>query len=228
VPVQSGSDAVLDAMKRKYHRKDFETVCDYLLEHVPRLHLVTDFICGFPGETDADHAQSMALLKHYSFPGLNISQFYARPKTPAAKMKQLDSKVRKQRSREMTVLWKSYVRFADRVGERHNVLVTEMAKDGYHLVGHNKAFGHFLVPPAKDQDLMGKVVAVEIKEVGKFFIKSSFLHTSDTLWVSDGVSEPPQSQSRSTDTNNSYSHAYTAVMITLICLIALFSFLVAK
>merc|ERR1719245_360095 len=108
------------------------------MKHVPRVHIATDFICGFPTETAEDHTQSMQLLDKYKFSTLNISQFYPRPKTPAARMKKLDTKIVKGRSREMTKLFKSYVTFQDRIGERHNVLCTEMAKDGFHLVGHNQ------------------------------------------------------------------------------------------
>ena len=138
VPVQSGSDKVLNDMKRKYQIEHFEQVCDYLLEHVPRVHIATDFICGFPTEDEEDHEQSMRVLDKYKFSTLNISQFYPRPKTPAARMKKLDTKIVKNRSRAMTKLFKSYVNFGDRIGEEHNVLITEMAKDLYHFVGHNK------------------------------------------------------------------------------------------
>lgn len=55
LPVQSGSDAVLSAMRREYSAADFRTVADTLLQHVPGLSLATDIICGLPGETDADH-----------------------------------------------------------------------------------------------------------------------------------------------------------------------------
>lgn len=99
IPVQSGSNSVLDAMKRKYHVEDFEKVCDHLLEHCPRIHLSTDFICGFPNEVEEDHKESMRILSKYRFPTLNISQFYPRPKTPAARMKKLDTKIVKSRSR---------------------------------------------------------------------------------------------------------------------------------
>ena len=44
----------------------------------------------------------------------------------------------------MTKLFRSYISFTDRIGEKHCVLITEMAKDGWHFVGHNKCFDHFL------------------------------------------------------------------------------------
>eukprot|EP01084_Bolivina_argentea_P279799 478393_1 len=188
IPVQSASNNVLDSMKRKYHLKDFERVCDHLIENVPRIHLATDFICGFPTENENDHKLSLNLLNKYKFTTLNISQFYPRPSTPAARnMKKLDTKIVKNRSREMTKLFKSYINFGERIGEIHNVLITEMAKDGFHFVGHNKCFDHFLVPPSNKVDLMGKIVQVKIVLVGKFHLKSKIVHISNRLWVNNGL-----------------------------------------
>jgi threonylcarbamoyladenosine tRNA methylthiotransferase CDKAL1 len=92
VPVQSGSDTVLERMNREYSCKDFETVCAYLMEHCPALTIGTDIICGFPGETDAEHQDTLDLLSKFNIPIVNISQFYPRPGTIAARMKQLDTK----------------------------------------------------------------------------------------------------------------------------------------
>ncbi len=64
-------------------------MADALLARVPGLQLATDVICGFPGETDADHAASMALVAAYRFPHTHVSQYYARPGTPAARWKKV-------------------------------------------------------------------------------------------------------------------------------------------
>ena len=84
VPVQSGSDSVLHGMRREYTCAEFETVAKQLTAEVPEMTLATDIICGFPGETEADHDATLRLVSHYKFPILNISQFYPRQGTPAA------------------------------------------------------------------------------------------------------------------------------------------------
>jgi tRNA A37 methylthiotransferase MiaB len=89
IPVQSGSDAVLTAMNREYTAAEFRRVADTLLDKVPGLELATDIICGFPGETDEDFEETMALVRRYRFSHTHISQFYARPGTPAARMKKV-------------------------------------------------------------------------------------------------------------------------------------------
>lgn len=76
VPVQSGSNKVLDKMNREYMIEEFMEVCDFLIEHVPNITLATDIICGFPTEVEEDHEETIKLVERYKFPVLNISQFY--------------------------------------------------------------------------------------------------------------------------------------------------------
>lgn len=73
VPVQSGSNKVLDKMNREYGIEEFMEVCDFLLEYIPDITLATDIICGFPTETDEDYEETMKLVERYKFPVLNIS-----------------------------------------------------------------------------------------------------------------------------------------------------------
>jgi len=89
VPVQSGSNAVLDKMNREYTIEEFEEVCDFLKERVEKVTLATDIICGFPTENEEDHKETVKIVEKYKFPALNISQFYPRPGTVAAKWKRV-------------------------------------------------------------------------------------------------------------------------------------------
>lgn len=73
VPVQSGSNPVLDKMNREYTVEEFNEVCDFLKEHVPNMTLATDIICGFPTEDDAMHQETCKLVEYHKFPVLNIS-----------------------------------------------------------------------------------------------------------------------------------------------------------
>ncbi len=136
----------------------------------------------------------MDLIEKHKFPTLNISQFYPRPGTVAARMKKLDTKIVKSRSRKLTKLFKSYICFKERIGEIHRVLITEKARDGHHFVGHNKNYDHFLVPPMsdigrgkKDMDLMGCLVEVEILQLGKYHILSKITQKClENLWKWEG------------------------------------------
>ena len=108
VPVQSGSNAVLDKMNREYTIEEFSVVADYVIEHVPNMIVATDIICGFPTEEAPHHVETCELVKKYQFPVLNISQFYARPGTVAYKWKKVPSAEVKRRSGEMTKIFNSY------------------------------------------------------------------------------------------------------------------------
>jgi threonylcarbamoyladenosine tRNA methylthiotransferase CDKAL1 len=125
VPVQSGSDRILDAMRREYSSVDFRHVARYLMEHVPGITLATDIICGFPTETDEDHQQSVELVRDFHFPVLHISQFYPRPGTPAARMPRVPTQTVKQRSREITRLFESYQTYESMIGQLQMVWVTD-------------------------------------------------------------------------------------------------------
>jgi len=70
-------------MNREYTVEDFSKVASHLLENVPEMSICTDFICGFPGETDEEHQGTINLIKKFKFPVINISQFYPRPGTVA-------------------------------------------------------------------------------------------------------------------------------------------------
>jgi threonylcarbamoyladenosine tRNA methylthiotransferase CDKAL1 len=134
VPVQSGSDNVLRGMNREYTVGDFKKVADTLLRLVPDLHLATDIICGFPGETVEDFEATMALVKEYKFPQLHISQFYPRPGTPAARMKRVPTAEVKNRSRELTSLFESFNPYSGMEGRMERVWITDVASDRIHLV----------------------------------------------------------------------------------------------
>jgi tRNA-2-methylthio-N6-dimethylallyladenosine synthase len=86
LPVQSGSDRVLAAMKRGYTVLEYKSVVRRLRAARPDLSLTTDFIVGFPGETDADFEKTMALIDALGFDASFSFVFSPRPGTPAAEM----------------------------------------------------------------------------------------------------------------------------------------------
>lgn len=108
MPVQSGSNDVLDKMNREYTVEEFNEVCDFLKGEMPTMILATDIICGFPTEEPQHHKETCDLVKRHQFPVLNISQFYPRPGTVAAKWKQIITQDKKARSSEITDIFNSY------------------------------------------------------------------------------------------------------------------------
>ena len=84
LPVQSGSDRVLAAMKRGYTTLEYKSIVRRLRAVRPQLSLTSDFIVGFPGETDADFEQTMRLVEQVGFDGSFSFIYSPRPGTPAA------------------------------------------------------------------------------------------------------------------------------------------------
>lgn len=168
VPVQSGSDAVLTGMNREYTVGEFRKVVDTLCELVPGMQIATDIICGFPGETDEDFAETVNLVKDYQFPQVHISQFYPRPGTPAARMKKVPSNDVKKRSRELTSVFESFSPYQGMEGKVERIWVTMIATDGVHLVGHTKGYIQVLV--IAPDSMLGTSAVVRITSVGRWSV----------------------------------------------------------
>lgn len=86
----------------------FTFLSHYFFFRVPGITIATDIICGFPGETDQDFQETVKLVEEYRFPSLFINQFYPRPGTPAAKMKQVPAQVVRCLSHKVFHLASSY------------------------------------------------------------------------------------------------------------------------
>ena len=174
VPVQAGSNRVLDAMRREYTVEEYRRVCDFLLERVPGMTIATDIICGFPTETESDFERTMTLVGDYRLAITNISQFYPRPGTPAAKMKRINTQVVKNRSRRLTKLFESFTPYTDLVGKRMKVwFCTEDGQDGDGQkcsIGHNKSYVKVLVP--FDASFPGRSRMVTVKRAFRFHVEA--------------------------------------------------------
>ena len=86
MPLQSGSDTVLKAMRRSYRSAPYLGILDTVREHIPGAAITTDLIVGFPGETEADFQETLAVVRASRFTGAFTFQYSIRPGTPAATM----------------------------------------------------------------------------------------------------------------------------------------------
>ena len=102
LPVQSGSDRVLAAMNRRHGADDYRRLVDRLRAARPDLALASDFIVGFPGETDGDFRQTLGLVRDIGFSQAYSFKYSPRPGTPAADAgDQVDEKVKDERLRQL-------------------------------------------------------------------------------------------------------------------------------
>jgi len=101
IPVQSGSDAILDRMGRGYTVADFEEIITAFKKRFPEITLATDMIVGFPGETDEDFSKSLELIDRVRPNKVNITRYSRRPFTPLFLEKDCPDWIKKDRSRIM-------------------------------------------------------------------------------------------------------------------------------
>ena len=130
LPVQSGSDRVLAAMKRGYTALEYKSIVRRLRAARPGLSLTSDFIVGFPGETDADFEQTMRLAAEVDSTARSASPTAPRPGTPAAELADpVPPAVQQARLLRLSALLDAQYRaFSDAmVGTRQRVLVTGRA-----------------------------------------------------------------------------------------------------
>jgi tRNA-2-methylthio-N6-dimethylallyladenosine synthase len=164
LPVQSGSDRVLAAMKRGYTALEYKAIVRRLRAARPGISLSSDFIVGFPGETDDDFERTMALVEELGFDASFSFIYSARPGTPAADLPDdtpAEVKLRRLQRLQARIEAQAQAISAAMVGTRQRVLVEGRArKDATELSGRTS--NNRVVNFAGDARLIGHFVEVEI------------------------------------------------------------------
>jgi tRNA-2-methylthio-N6-dimethylallyladenosine synthase len=164
LPVQSGSNRVLRAMRRGYKREDYLRRVEAIKTARRRLALTSDIIVGFPGETSEDFDETMTLVEQCQYDSLYIFKYSERPGTPAANLVDDVSKQEKAaRFQALELLQKKIQRriYEDYVGRSVSVLVEgESAKSCFDMTGHSTC--HKVVNFPGDFSLTGRQVSVHI------------------------------------------------------------------
>jgi tRNA-2-methylthio-N6-dimethylallyladenosine synthase len=146
LPVQSGSNAVLKRMLRRYTRERYLEVAAALRAAVPSLTISTDIIAGFPGETDEEFAETVSLVDEAAFDDAYTFKYSVREGTPAERMKgHLPDAVASERLAQLIGVVRSQVRRRNisRLGEVHEALVERPAKRGDMMLARTRQ--NFLV-----------------------------------------------------------------------------------
>ena len=167
LPVQSGSDRILAAMNRKHTRKDYLDVIARLRASRTDLAFTSDFIVGFPGETESDFRNTLALVDEVGYAGAFSFIYSPRPGTPAAEMEeQLPADVKSERlQRLQSAITRNQRRFnAGFAGRTVDVLLEKPGKLPGQLVGRSPYLQAVQVMAPVDS--IGSVHRVTIDEVG--------------------------------------------------------------
>ncbi|MEZ5754938.1 MAG: tRNA (N6-isopentenyl adenosine(37)-C2)-methylthiotransferase MiaB [Paracoccaceae bacterium] len=163
LPVQSGSDRILKAMNRKHTREQYFRLIERIRAARPDILLSSDFIVGFPGESDADFADTMDLIRSVGFGASFSFKYSARPGTPAAEKAPVPAEVADARLQELQALITAQQRAAQEamVGREVGVLYEKAGRLPGQMVGKSD---HLHAVHVTDPDArVGDLVRVRIK-----------------------------------------------------------------
>jgi tRNA-2-methylthio-N6-dimethylallyladenosine synthase len=180
LPVQHASDSVLSAMKRGYTALEYKSIIRKMRAVRPDLTLSSDFIVGFPGETDEDFAKLLKMVEELNFDNSFCFIFSARPGTPAANLSDdTPYEVKLKRLQTLLALVESQANQISKnmLGNTERVLVEGLAKDGVNLQGRatNNRVIHFTAPDADIESLIGQMVDIRITEVLNYTLRGDLI-----------------------------------------------------
>jgi tRNA-2-methylthio-N6-dimethylallyladenosine synthase len=138
LPVQAGSDRILKAMNRQHTAADYLRIVERVRDARPDIAFASDFIVGFPGESDKDFEDTLGLVKAVGFAQAYSFKYSPRPGTPAAGMQlQVEEAVKDERLARLQALIneQSQAFNTATVGRRLPVLFSRAGKNGAHLSG---------------------------------------------------------------------------------------------
>lgn len=193
LPVQSGSDRVLTMMKRNHTALEYKSIIRKLRKVRPEIQISSDFIIGFPGETQEDFQQTMDLIAQVNF-DMSFSFIYsARPGTPAADMPDdVSENEKKERlyllQQRITQQAMQYSR--QMLGTEQRVLVEGPSKkDVMELTGRTET--NRIVNFVGTPDMIGKFVDIKITDVWTNSLRGDVIRTEDQMGLR--VQQSPQS-----------------------------------
>lgn len=166
LPVQSGSNRILRAMRRGYKIEDYLRRVDVIKSSRRRLALTSDIIIGFPGETSKEFEETLALVERCQYDSLYIFKYSERPGTPAAHL--ADDVTKQDKTTRFLTLESLQKDIQKRISEAHigcelRVLVEgKSAKSGHDLSGHSTC--HKVVNFPGDASLIGRQVIIRITD----------------------------------------------------------------
>ena len=162
LPVQSGSNRILKMMNRKHTREGYFSVVDSIRDARPDILLSSDFIVGFPGETDEDFSDTLDLVRQVGYGQAYSFKYSSRPGTPAAEKVGIDPILANERLQELQTLLTSqqHAVQASMVGREVSVLFEKKGRSDGQLIGKSEYMHavHAVAP----EHMLGQIIPVRI------------------------------------------------------------------
>jgi tRNA-2-methylthio-N6-dimethylallyladenosine synthase len=161
LPVQSGSTRMLDAMQRLYTREQYLERIAWMRAAKREISITTDVIVGFPGETEVDFAQTLALLDEVEYDGIFGFKYSPRPNTPSLGLQ--DAVPEAEKARRLTVLQEKQREIQRRRNQRHVGQIVEVMVEG-----KNDARGQWIGRTSQNKVLNFRAMEAVIPHVGGY------------------------------------------------------------
>ncbi len=163
LPVQAGSNKILERMNRKYSREDYLSLVEKIRKTIPEIAITTDIIVGFPGETEEDFAQTLDLMNKVEFDSAYTFKYSPRPGTSAGKLENdVPQEVKEERLGRLNELCKTISERKNQilVGTEQEVLLEKYDKDK----PEGRTRTNKIVFVNGEKDLLGKTIKVKITQ----------------------------------------------------------------
>lgn len=169
LPVQSGSDRILKEMNRHYDRETYLSLVEYMRERMPDIAISTDIIVGFPGETEEDFLDTLDLMRKVKYDMIFSFIYSPRTGTPAAKMEQVDDKIKSERMERLLKLQNELLaeKNLSYVGKTMRVLVEGRSKTNTEKMSA-RTEGNRIVLFDGDDSLTGNFAYIKITKSAPF------------------------------------------------------------
>ena len=168
LPVQSGSNKILKNMNRKHTQEEYLSVIKNLLKARPDITFSSDFIVGYPGETEENFQETISLIKKVNFINSFSFIYNARPGTPASNLQEVDNKIQKKR---LIILQKllediQIKENKNKIGKLEEVLIENKMRNQTKYFGRIKNLTPVIISNTNEKDI-GKIILVRIKNCNR-------------------------------------------------------------
>ena len=168
LPIQSGSNTILKSMNRKHTREDYLNIIKNLVAVRPEIKFSSDFIVGYPGETEKDFEDTLSLINNVKFINSFSFIYNQRPGTPAFKLNPLKKEIQHNRliilQNLLNNIQNNYNK--NQIGKNKKVLIENKMKNQEKYFGRTDSFTPVVTENIDDKDI-GKIVNVRIKNCNK-------------------------------------------------------------
>ena len=171
IPIQSGSNKILELMNRKYNIYEFKSIINKIRSIRPDINITTDLIVGFPEETEECFSETLENLKEIKFSKIHVFPYSIRSNTPAATMKQVNDSIKKERVHKILELSNNleneyYNKF---INKNLDVLIEEVRDNK--SIGHTDNYIKVIIESVIEHN---NIVNVRINEVVKTNVKGIY------------------------------------------------------